>query len=197
MNKKEIIKTLLEKNLGYLKTSEVTNAGISRPYLSQYVEKHGLTRVASGLYLAPDAWPDGMYVIQTRYPQAVFSHESALFLLDMAEREPGKHTVTLKSGASTTRLTKDGVKVYRVKEVLFTLGLSEVKSPIGHRLRTYNAERTICDMIRSRNNIETQDYSAALKEYVQKKDRNIPRLMEYAELFSVDKLVLQYLEVLL
>jgi len=48
--------------------------------------------------MSPDAWQDGMFVIQTRYPQAVFSHETALYLLNLADREPTHYTVTLKAG---------------------------------------------------------------------------------------------------
>ncbi len=111
MSKINILKTLAEDNLGYLKVSDAVAAGLSRTYISRYVETNGFERVADGLYLAPDAWPDGMYVIQARYPQAVFSHETALYLLGMAEREPTQYTITLKAGASTSRLAKEGFNV--------------------------------------------------------------------------------------
>jgi len=61
----------------------------------------------------------------------------------------------------------------------------------------YNAERTICDLVRSRRNIEIQDLQSAVKGYVKRKNKNIPLLMRYAELFSVEKIIRQYLEVLL
>ena len=197
MNKKELLDNLIKLNLGYLKTSDATEAGISRSYISQYAKAHNMERVTNGLYLSPDGWPDEMYVIQTRYPQAVFSHETALYLLDLAERVPTEYTITLKASASTTRLSKEGVKVYKVKKELFEVGLSESESPFGHPLRTYSAERTICDVVRNRSTVEIQDYQAALKAYMRRKDKNIPRLMEYAGLFSVEKIIRQYLEVLL
>ena len=197
MSKTDVLDSLVEEGLGYLKTSDAVEAGISRSYISDYAKSHGLERVADGLYLASDAWPDAMYVIQFRYPQAIFSHETALYLLDMAEREPTKYSITLKAGASTARLAKEGVKVYKVRHELFEVGLAEARSSAGHSLRCYNAERTICDVVRNRSNIEIQDFQVALKEYVQRKDKDIPRLMEYAELFSVDKIIMRYLEVLL
>lgn len=52
------------------------------------MRKYGLERVARGLYMSQDAWEDGLYVIQVRYPEAVFSHETALYLLNLANREP-------------------------------------------------------------------------------------------------------------
>lgn len=48
--------------------------------------------------MSPDAWEDGMYILQMRYKGAVFSHETALYLLEMADREPIQYTVTMKRG---------------------------------------------------------------------------------------------------
>ena len=40
----------------------------------------GLERTAHGLYMSKEAWPDALDVLQVRYPKAVFSHETALYL---------------------------------------------------------------------------------------------------------------------
>ncbi|MDR2266621.1 MAG: type IV toxin-antitoxin system AbiEi family antitoxin domain-containing protein [Christensenellaceae bacterium] len=195
--KREILDSLLRENNGFLRTSEVVAAGISREYLGEYVRKNGLERVAHGLYISEDAWDDGMYVIQVRYPTAVFSHETALYLLGLAEREPSVFSVTLKANANTMRLRKDGVKVYRVKENLLDEGVTDALSPTGHPLRSYNAERTICDLFRNRSGIDTQDLQAAVKEYIRRGEKNISRLLRCAKKFRVEKILRQYLEVLL
>ena len=197
MTSKEILSSLLQKNNGFLKTSDAVAAGISRTILGNYVRELGLERVAHGLYMSQDAWEDGLFVLQVRYPEAVFSHETALYLLNLANREPSPFSVTLKAGKNSTGLTKQGVKVYKVKEELFGEGIVEARSPSGHKVRAYNAERTICDLFRSRRNIEIQELQDAVKTYVRSKDKNIPLLMRYAKMFSVEKNARQYLEVLL
>ncbi|GHT82796.1 transcriptional regulator [Betaproteobacteria bacterium] len=197
MGKFETLDVLLRENNGFLKTSDATGAGISRPYFGAYVRGRGLERIAHGLYMSQDAWDDGMYVIQTRYPAAVFSHETALYLLNLAEREPVKYSLTLKAETNATRLTKQGVKVYKIKETLLGEGVMDVMSPAGHLLRVYNPERTICDLVRSRKNIEIQNLQTALREYMRLKGKNIPQLMRYAKSFSIDRIIRQYLEVLL
>jgi predicted transcriptional regulator of viral defense system len=194
---RENLDSLLRENNGFLRTSEVVAAGISREYLGEYVRKNGLERVAHGLYMSEDAWDDGMYVLQVRYPTAVFSHETALYLLGLSEREPSVFSVTLKSDANTTGLRKDGVKVYRVKESLFGEGVIDAVSPAGRPLRAYNAERTICDLFRSRSGIDAQDLQAAVKGYIRRGEKNIPLLLRCAKEFRVEKFVRQYLEVLL
>jgi len=197
MSKFELLDALLQNNNGFLKSSEAVAAGISRPYLREYVQDRGLERVAHGLYMSQDAWEDGMYVIQTRYPQAVFSHETALYLLNLAEREPLKCSITLKSGTNASGLTRQGVRVFKIKESLFWDGITEARSLAGHALRVYNPELTICDLIRSRRSIEIQDIQSAFREYVRRADKNIPLLMRYAKALVVERLVTQYLQVLL
>jgi phage terminase large subunit-like protein len=197
MNKYEILDEILQNNNGFLKTSDAANAGISRAYLGEYVRKRDMERVSQGLYMSADAWADGMYVLQTRYKDAIFSHETALFLLGMGEREPIPYSVTLKAGTNATGLTIDGVKVYKIRDSLFEEGLTETNTTAGHKVRTYNPERTICDLFRSRNKIEIQDLQTAVKAYVRGKKKNIPLLMRYAKKFSVEKIVRQYMEAVL
>jgi len=196
MTKKEELMGLLQNNHGYLKTAEALRF-VSKAYLGEFVKKYGLERVAHGLYMSQDAWDDGIYVLQTRYPEAVFSHETALYLLKIADREPTKFSLTLRAGANSSGLSKQGVKVYKVKDDLFTKGLMEIQTPAGHVVRGYNPERTICDLFRVRRKIEIQELQAAVKEYVRRKDKNLPLLMRYAKAFSIEKFVRQYLEVLL
>jgi hypothetical protein len=197
MTHKETLTSLLQKNNGFLKTSDARAAGVSGTTLGDFVRKHGLERVARGLYMSQDAWEDGLFVLQVRYPEAVFSHETALYLLNLANREPAPFSVTIRTGTNSTGLSQQGIRVYKVKEELFGKGIIEARSPSDHKIRTYNAERTICDLFRSRRNVEIQDLQDAVKTYIRLKEKNIPLLMRYAKAFSVEKLVRQYLEVLL
>lgn len=197
MNKKEKLDNMLYKNNGVLQTVEVIEAGISKTYFMEYVKKKELERVAKGIYLSPDAWVDPFYLLQTRYPQIIFSHETSLYLLGMAEREPLQFTVTVKAGYHAKSMEEQNVKVYRVKKELLELGVVEAESPEGHLVKVYNAERTVCDLLRSRSNVEIQDLQSAIKGYVRSKEKNLPQLMRYAKEFHVEKFLRPYLEALL
>lgn len=197
MQKSELLEKISNKNNGILRLEDAILAGVSKTYVLDFVKKMDYEQVARGIYLAPDAWEDGMYILQMRYKEAVFSHETALYLLDMAEREPLQYTVTMKQGYNSTNLTKQGVKVYTVKKEWHNMGIVEVQSPMGHMLRTYNAERTLCDVFRGRSQVEMQDRQTAIREYVRQSKKDIPRLMEYAKMFKIEKTIRQYLEVLL
>jgi hypothetical protein len=127
----------------------------------------------------------------------VFSHETALYLLGLAEREPLNYSVTIASGASATSLIRSGAKVYKIKEALHPLGVTELVTPAGHEVKAYGAERTICDLTRSRNNIETQDYQSAIRGYMRMRNKDLNLLMRYAREFRVEKTLMRYLEILL
>jgi predicted transcriptional regulator of viral defense system len=188
---------MLQDNNGYLKAADAIAAGISRSYFADYVDSRGLVRVAYGLYISADARKDEMYIIQTCYPTAVFSHETALYLLGFAEHEPTTYTVTLKTGANTNGLSKKGVKVYKVKAALFSEGIAQYHTLAGHTVRTYCAERTICDLARNRRNIKAQVLQSAIKTYLKLPERNIPLLLRYTGILAVEKLIRGYLEELL
>ena len=197
MEKTAFLDALVEEGLGYLKTSDAVEAGVSRAFVGDYVRANGMERVAKGLYRAQDAWDDGMFVLQTRYPGAVFSHETALFLLGLTDREPDRYSITLKAGASSSNLAREGVRVHQVNSELFSLGVIEIQTPFGHTVRVYNAERTVCDIVRKRRFVEAQELQGALKSYVRRKGKDIPLLMRYAKALSVEKVLSRYLEVLL
>ncbi|MDO4793370.1 MAG: type IV toxin-antitoxin system AbiEi family antitoxin domain-containing protein [Filifactor alocis] len=197
MNQLEQIRKISEENNGVIKTSEVISRKISKTTLAKFVEKYKYERVSHGVYCSLDVWRDELYLLQLRCPKTIFSHDTALFLLDMTDQEPLQYTVTVKSGYNATHLREDGVKVFSIKKELFELGVTKAETPFGNEVFIYDPERTVCDMIRSRSQIEIQIFQDAMKQYIKRKDKNLHRLMDYAEKLRVSKLLSNYLEVLL
>ena len=77
------------------------------------------------------------------------------------------------------------------------MGTVERATSFGNPVKVYNIERTICDILRSRNRIDPQILTDALKMVVQIKKLNYPLLSEYAKKLKVDKILSMYLEVLI
>lgn len=197
MNQFEQLDQLLEKQDGLLRTEQVVSAGISKPVFYNFIRSRDLERVAHGIYLSKDAWVDSMYLLHLRFSQVVFSHETALFFHDLTDREPMQYSVTVNTGYNPTKLKEEGVQVFTIKPELHEIGLTTAKTPFGNIVPVYDKERTICDLIRSRNRMEMQTFQDALKMYVRRKDKDLRTLMRYAELFRIEKILRQYLEVLL
>lgn len=197
MNQYEQLERLISEHGGTIQTCEVLEAGISKPVFYAYIKEKGLEQSAHGVYVSPDAWTDAMYLLHLRCGQAVFSHDSALFFHDLTDREPLRYSITVKTGYNPSRLREDGIQVYTVKKELHGVGITTAQTPFGHSVPVYDMERTICDLLRSRSRMEIQVFQDALKQYVKRKDKNLRTLMQYAALFHVEKLLRQYLEVLL
>lgn len=193
----ERLEQMLKTHNGILQTSQVIAAGISKPTFYDFIKEKKLEQAAHGVYVSADAWLDAMHLIHLRCSQAVFSHETALFFYDLTDREPSPYTVTVKRGYSPSRLKADGIAVYTIRQELHEIGIVNLQTPFGHIVPVYNMERTICDLIRCRSKIEIQTFKGALKQYAFRKDKNLHVLMRYAGLFHVEKILRQYLEVLL
>lgn len=182
---------------GVLRTADAEARGVSRPSFMEFVRANKLERLARGVYATPGAWVDDMYVLSLRSSKAVFSHESALLLHDLAEREPEAITVTLPSGYNPSSLNRDGVRTYFIKPKLLPLGGIDLATPDGNMVASYDLERTICDLVRSRSHIDQQTLTAALKGYARRPDKRLDALASYASQLGVERLVHNYLEVLL
>jgi predicted transcriptional regulator of viral defense system len=190
------ISSLLNENNGLIRTADAVNAGISRSTLSQLAKGGKIERIAHGQYIQADDLPDELYLLQQRSKKIVFSHETALFLLDMAERTPIQHALTIPSDSKLSPSLSEGIKIYYVKPELHDMGVCFVPSKMGNEVMVYNAERTICDILRSRNRIDSQTVAAAMKSYAARKGQYWSLLSKYAETFRITKLLRQYLEVL-
>lgn len=193
----ERLSNLAVQNDGLLRTADAVALGISRPSVMEFVRTNDLQRLSQGVYASPDAWIDDMFVLSLRSRRLVFSHESALLLHGLAEREPAQPTVTLPSGYNATTLRRDGVNVYYIKPALMALGRVMLPSPDGNLVATYDLERTICDLVRSRSNIDQQVLTSALKAYARSPGKRLVVLLDYARKLGVEKLVRTYMEVLL
>ena len=182
---------------GILLTKNAIEAGISKHALYNFIRDNGFEKAAHGVYASPETWEDENYILSLRCPQGVLSHDEALYYHGLTDREPLQKTITIYTGYGTSRMVADGIKVFTVKKELLDIGKKIVKTSYGHDIPLYNRERTICDLIRSKNRFEIQDFQTALKTYIMGKNKNLNRLMEYAKLFHVDKKIREYMEVLL
>ena len=192
----DINKRMKEHNY-ILSTEQLTDLGISKTTLTNYVRNGLLVRCGHGFYTVPDSIEDDMYLLMLRSKHIIFSHETALFLNGLSERTPFVHAVTIPSTAAIPSTIKEQCKCYYMKPEFHKMGLTEKKTTFGNKVRCYDPERTICDILRSRNRVDEETVIAAIKNYGDYKNKNLQKLAEYAEKLRVSKHVKGYMEVLL
>jgi predicted transcriptional regulator of viral defense system len=197
MNKKRDLEQLIEENNGYLITSMATaKCDVSRAFLSQYVKEKEMEKVARGVYITDDVWPDELFIMHVRNEAVIFSGETALYLHGLIDREYTDIYITVPTGYNATHLKADNVRVKYVPRDIYELGVCNVVSSSGNMVKAYDKERCICELIRDRNNTEVQNFQTAMKDYMHGKDKKLSRLIEYAEQLRIRNEVMKYVEVL-
>lgn len=191
------ITEVLKTGNNILTTAQVIELGFSKTLLSQYVKAGLLIRIHQGLYSLPDLPYDDMYSLSLCSDKIIFSHDTALFLNGLSERTPSSHSLTIPSNSSLPISFKGDCTCYYIKPELYSLGLTEKKTTFGNTIKCYNLERTICDLVRSRNRLEEELVITAIKKYAQAKNKDLNLLAIYARRFKVESVIKSYLEVLL
>lgn len=190
------IKELVDES-GILLTSVAVREGISKSAFYSFIKNNDFEKVGHGVYASKEAWLDDSFILLLRCPKAIFSHDEALYYYGLIDHEPTRQSITIYTGYGTGKLVESGVNVYTVKKELLDLGKTFITNSFGHKISIYDQERTICDLVRSRSDFEIQDYQTALKMYVQKKDKDLNRLMEYAKAFHIERKMKEIMEMLL
>ena len=197
MNYDTLLKELSEQRNNIITTAAAEAVGISRAMLSKLCKEGKIQRIAKGQYMLVDEMPDELLSISLRTERLVFSHETALFLHGISDRTPFVHSITAPANRVPSPSRREECKVYYIKPELFELGRTKLTTPFGNQVSCYDLERTICDIIRSRNKIGTETFLAALKQYAASPKKDLNRLNFYAKKMSLTNVVRQYLEVLL
>lgn len=192
----EEIMTIARRQQGTLLSSDVDTHGIARIYITRMVEEGTLQRIGRGVYILADTLEDEMLVLQKKYRKLIFSHETALFLHGYSDRVPFVHSITVPSGYKVTPPLAEQSKVYYIQAKYHSMGLTKGRSTLGNTISMYDIERSLCDLLRSRNRIDIQVFSDALKRIAAKGSLDTMRLFEYARKLNVDTLLQTYMEVL-
>ena len=184
------------KNGGYFLAKDTEAFGITREALSTYVKAGKLQRVRNGVYLLPEKFEDEMFSIQATVPRAIYSHDTALYLHDLCDRDPLKYTVTVPYGYNSATLRNKNVRVRTDKKETHNNEVVECKTIYGNKVRVYDIERTLCDCLKPRAGVDIALITDAFKRYAESSNKDLHKLMTYAKSIGVDKKVRSYMEVL-
>ena len=197
MGERNILDRLLEVQNGYIRLVDAQNEGVSKHSVLDYVRKNEMEKIAPGIYILPDAWEDRLYSIQLRNRKIIFSHETALYIHNLSDREPFSPVITVGRGYNAKHLKDNGIVVHTVRQEWLELGLTKAQTFTGNTVRIYDKERCICDIIKNKNRMDIQVFQMALRFYFSGSDKNIHKLMGYARIMGISDKVRQYTEVLL
>lgn len=76
------------------------------------------------------------------------------------------------------------------------MDITEKPTVFGNAVRVYDKERTICDLIAGRKNVDVEIFSHTMKAYASDPDRDYKKLRAYAGVMKIEKKVDDILEVM-
>ena len=170
----------MSKNNGVITAAECRREGINSAYLTQLVREGILTRSARGIYSFTAVMQDEEFIFQSRHKRCIFSYGSALSLHGMIDRLPGIMEVTVYRGYNAHRIPKQ-VRVHYVIKDIYPLGIIQVETIFGNMVDVYDLERTLCDLIKNRAEIEGDIFAQSLRSYLKHPKKDLPQLFAYAK----------------
>lgn len=191
------IKAMADGGNGFVKTSQIEEAGISRTAIKKYVDSGLLERIRKGIYAPADSDIDEFALLQVQCSSLIFSYGTALYILGLTDMIPHTFDISVPHGENISRLLRDNqkIKAHYVMKEFYDLGITETQSPQGGLIRLYDKERCLCDLIKDKNQIEKQLYVQAIREYFKARP-NVRKLLKYGKAFGIEEKIRTYMEVL-
>lgn len=187
---------IANNNNGYIFTSDLVKNKISKSYLKYAVEDKIIEKWNHGVYITDDCFVDNLYILQMMNKKMIYSAFTSAYLLDLTTRDSGKNFASLPLNYNSKKL-RDNIIAIREKDELYNLGIMEITTSFGNRIKVHDYHRTICDLFSTKYKGDKFVQVEALKEYLKSEKKNLRKLNQYATLLGVEEKIRARLEVLL
>lgn len=176
--------------------SEAIRQGISRYMLYSLRDKGIIEQISRGVYrlldLPPISNPD-LVAVALRYPDAVVCLISALSFHEITTQIPHEVSIAILRDSHPPSLEYPPLLVHKFTDQAYQSGI-EAHLIDGVRVKVYSPEKTLVDCFKFRNKIGMDVVLEALKLYKNKKKFDHKKIMKYAKICKVDKIVRPYLD---
>lgn len=190
----EIIESIMEMNNGYVTSKELSNLGIHRMYLNIMKEKGMIEKVGNGIYIDSSKIEDSYFVLGLELSNIIYSHMTALYFHGLSIKAPNdKYDITVPNNYFNYKIKNHNV--FYVDRDIYELGLIQIDTPMGNKVKAYDMERCICDIIRSKNRMDSEFVKHSVREYIKRKDKDLIKLSKYADKMGIKKEVMDFMEV--
>lgn len=133
--------------------------------------------------------------ISLSIPDGVICLLSALSYYELTTFNPTFISVALARNTWAPKIKYPPVEFFYFSKKQFEAGIDEVKID-NFNIRIYCPEKTVCDCFRLRNKLGLDIAKEGLTVYLKMKDRNLEKLLKYAEICRVKQLILTWLNAL-
>jgi len=197
--KEEKIYKVFKAHEGFARTKDILMTGIHHREIKRVRDEGQIIRVKRGLYrLAeiPLISNQGFIDLARAVPGGVICLLSALSYYELTTFSSTIISMAICRGSRRPKIDYPPAEFYHFSKKQFEAGISEIKIK-SHKIRIYNPEKTICDCFRYRNKLGLDIAKEGLSEYLKRKDRNLERLLKYAEVCRIKSLLQTWLNAMI
>lgn len=187
---KKIIKIFKTHN-GYARSKDILAEGIHPRDIKSILDKGIVIKVKNGLYRLSDTpviSNQSFIDLACAVPEGVICLLSALSYYEMTTFNPSIISMAIHRKSWRPKIEYPPVEFYYFSKKQFEAGIDKINIR-GYKVSIYCREKTICDCFRYRNKLGIDIAKEGLSEYLRRKDRNLERLLKYAEICRVKKLM--------
>ena len=176
---------------------ELKKAGYSHYKINQLVEDGTLLKLNKKYYENTEYNGESdFYYVQAYAPKGVVCLMSAASYYNLTTFRPDSVDVAIQRKAKISTMPDWPVlSVYYYADDRFKTGIETVQEGRNH-FKIYDVEKTVVDIVCFREKVGIEETKEILVNYLRRKDRNLNRLLRYAEMLKCGEVMKTYLEVL-
>ena len=179
----------------YLSSASVKKQGRTAYYKMLESAKQGeLIQVRRGVYANIDQLSGNMIDINAVVPEGILCLWSTWSIHQLTTSMPQAFHIAIKRGRKVSIPSFPRREVHHYTENLLKIGVISMIID-GFNIRLYDVERCVCDAVKFRNKVGMDICSEIINNYLERPDRNLSKLMDYARRLRVGKILEQYLQV--
>ena len=190
-------KEIFDRYGGMMRAKQLDVEKIFYAKRQKLIQNGYIEKVRTGYYqwVDPEDFSE-VSTVKRLFPDAIFCMDTALLYYGYSDRTPREWhmAVSKDSGKSRFKIDYPLVKPYYLEPTLLEVGLTTGEKD-GHSIRIYDRDRVICDCLRYRNKMDRELFNKAIRAYVTDPQKNIARLMDYAERLRVKKVAVDLIGV--
>ena len=179
------VRELKDQGFSYYKINQMVDQGILIKLNKRYYENANFHGEGSDFYYAYAFVPDGVVCLL-----------SAAVYYNLSTYRPDTIDVAIPRKAKVSTLPDwPELNVCYFTNDRFDVGIETVEDG-NNRFRIYDMEKTVVDIVFYREKIGIEETKEVLTTYLHRSDRNLNRLIRYAEMLKCGDVMKKYLEVL-